>query len=166
MKTQHTTGQWKIKEIDKNNDYQIISDKPVKDSTYSYLVAKAISLYTESEEELFANANLIATAPEMLKSLIDSKSLIERCCVLLQVSPTSFEDYDTLVKTINKAANLPTQKDYRVTLWRYPDEEREPNAVDVSVFYFNEPAEDEKTALYQAKQKFIHSVYESAVEEA
>jgi len=56
-------------------------------------------------------------------------------------------------------------KNYTVTLWRYPSEEREPNAVGVSVFYFNETAEDEAKALEQAKEKFQHSVWESDVQE-
>lgn len=45
-----------------------------------------------------------------------------------------------------------------------PDESREPNAVGVSVFYFTEIAEDEASALAQAKEKFNHSVYESDVQ--
>lgn len=56
-------------------------------------------------------------------------------------------------------------KTYTVTLWRYPSEDREPNKVDESVFYFKERAEGEQQALDQAKVKFKHSVYESDVEE-
>lgn len=56
-------------------------------------------------------------------------------------------------------------KKFTVTLWRYPSEEREPNAVGVSVFYFNETAETKEQALAQAKEKFQHSVWESHITE-
>lgn len=52
---------------------------------------------------------------------------------------------------------------YRVTLWRYPSSDREVNAVNVSVFYFDETANSGQQALKQAKSKFNHSVYDSHV---
>ena len=53
---------------------------------------------------------------------------------------------------------------YEITLWRYPDESREPNAVGISVFYFKEIAKNKETAIAQAKERFEHSVYDSSAE--
>lgn len=57
-------------------------------------------------------------------------------------------------------------KNYDVTLWRYPSEEREPNKVNESVFYLKEMAKDEQQAIRQASQRFVHAVWESHASEA
>ena len=56
-------------------------------------------------------------------------------------------------------------KKYKVTLWRYPSDDREENKVGESVFYFDVDAANEEDALEQAKEQFEHSVYESDVQE-
>ncbi len=56
-------------------------------------------------------------------------------------------------------------KTFEVTIWRYPEETREENAVGISVFYFTERAETENEAIEKAKEKFNNAVYDSLVTE-
>jgi hypothetical protein len=73
----HTPGPWKVKELSKR-DIAVTSD------TYYAPIPHICKLYCiKNQEEMEANASLIAAAPDLLEACKDQLALICRLCILL-----------------------------------------------------------------------------------
>lgn len=72
MKTKHTPGPWKVLEIKNDKELMFIvkSDERMIGSFHGF--------YSDADDKLKADANLLAAAPEMLEALDYAQECIEK----------------------------------------------------------------------------------------
>ena len=79
MKTKHTEGEWMLAKASRFH-YQIISDKPhegIMGSSDDTIICNLAYLNSMTEEEVKANAKLMASSPELLRALIGYQKMYD-----------------------------------------------------------------------------------------
>lgn len=72
MKTKHTPGPWKVLEIKNDKELMFIVKSEER------MIGSFHGFYSDADDKLKADANLLAAAPEMLEALDYAQECIEK----------------------------------------------------------------------------------------